>query len=206
MARKGSNIYKRKDGRYEGRVPIGYKENGKLKYKSIYDRTLSGVKEKMTQFYTVRQERTVSNLKLTVQDAAEQWLAAAKLRVKPASYANYANIVAKHILPTLGGEYFSSLTTQKLNSFIQSKMQFGRLNGQGGLSAKTVRDMMRVYRSIEQYAVQEYNVKSTNFTMPKAEKKQLDVLNAAERRQLEQYLLHNLTRTNLGILLCLFTG
>ena len=24
MARKGSNIYKRKDGRYEGRVPIGY--------------------------------------------------------------------------------------------------------------------------------------------------------------------------------------
>ena len=63
-----------------------------------------------------------------------------------------------------------------------------------------------MYRSIEQYAVQEYNVKSTNFTMPKAEKKQLDVLNAAERRQLEQYLLHNLTRTNLGILLCLFTG
>ena len=34
MARKGSNIYKRKDGRYEGRVPIGYKEDGKLKYKS----------------------------------------------------------------------------------------------------------------------------------------------------------------------------
>ena len=87
MARKGSNIYKRKDGRYEGRVPIGYKEDGKLKYKSVYDRTLSGVKEKMTQFYTVRQERTVSNLKLTVRDAAEQWLAAAKLRVKPASYA-----------------------------------------------------------------------------------------------------------------------
>ena len=79
MARKGSNIYKRKDGRYEGRVPIGYKEDGKLKYKSVYDRTLSGVKEKMTQFYTVRQERTVSNLKLTVRDAAEQWLAAAKL-------------------------------------------------------------------------------------------------------------------------------
>ncbi len=187
-------------------MPIGYNEDGKLKYKSVYDRTLSGVKEKMTQFYTVRQEQAVSNLKLTVREAAEQWLSAAKLRVKPASYANYANIVAKHILPTLGGEYFSGLTTQKLNSFIQSKLQSGRLNGQGGLSAKTVRDMMRVYRSIEQYAVQEYGVKSTSFTMPKVEKKQLDVLNSAERRRLEQYLLHNLTRTNLGILLCLFTG
>ena len=26
MAKRGSNIYKRKDGRYEGRIPIGYKE------------------------------------------------------------------------------------------------------------------------------------------------------------------------------------
>ena len=51
MARKGSNIYKRKDGRYEGRVPIGYKEDGKLKYKSVYDRTLSEYTVNMTDLY-----------------------------------------------------------------------------------------------------------------------------------------------------------
>ena len=65
---------------------------------------------------------------------------------------------------------------------------------------------MRVYHSIEQYAVQEYGIKSTHFTMPKVEKKQLDVLNTAERKKLEQYLLNNLTNTNLAILLSLFTG
>ena len=113
MPKRGSNIYKRKDGRFEGRIPVGYKENGTLKYKSVYDRTLSGVKEKMAQFYSVRSERTCSSLKLTVCEAAAEWLSAAKLRVKPASYANYANTVAKHILPVLGGEYFSGLTTQK---------------------------------------------------------------------------------------------
>lgn len=206
MPKRGSNIYKRKDGRYEGRVPIGYKEGGTLKYKSVYARTLSEVKEKMAQFYSVRSEITTSPLKLTVRDAAEQWLTSAKLRVKPASYANYANIVFKHILPQLGGEFFSSLTMQKLNSFIQHKLQHGRLDGNGGLSAKTVRDIMRVYRSIEHYASLEYGVKSTNFTIPKIEKKDLDVLNCFERKRLEQYLLHNLTNTNLGILLCLFTG
>lgn len=206
MPKRGSNIYKRKDGRYEGRVPVGYKEDGTLKYKSVYAGTLSEVKEKMAQFYSVRQKQTVSSLKLTVRDAAEQWLTSAKLRVKPASYANYANIVCKHILPQLGGEYFSSLTTQKLNSFIQNKLQYGRLDRNGGLSAKTVRDIMRVYRSIEHYASQEYGVKPTNFTMPKVEKKQLDVFSCIERKRLEQYLLHNLTNTNLGILLCLFTG
>lgn len=206
MPKRGSNIYKRKDGRYEGRIPIGYKENGLLKYKSVYARTLAEVKEKMAQFYSVRSEITVSPLKLIVRDAAEQWLMSAKLRVKESSYANYESIVYKHILPQLGGEYFSGLTTQKLNSFIQHKLQHGRLDGKGGLSAKFVRDIMRIYRSIECYAAQEYGVKLTNFTMPKAEKKQLDVLNFAERKRLEQYLLHNLTNTNLGILLCLFTG
>ena len=206
MPKRGSNIYKRKDGRFEGRIPVGYKENGTLKYKSVYDRTLSGVKEKMAQFYSVRNERTCSSMKLTVREAAAEWLSAAKLRVKPASYANYANTVAKHILPVLGGEYFSGLTTQKLNNFVHSKLQSGRLDGKGGLSAKTVHDIMRVYHSIEQYAAQEYGVKSTHFTMPKTEKKQLDVLNAAERKRLEQHLLGNLTSTNLGILLCLFTG
>lgn len=206
MSRKGSNIYKRKDGRYEGRVPVGYRENGSLKYKSVYARTLSEVKEKMTQLYSVRQEQTVSSLKLTVCEAAEQWLCSAKLRVKESSFANYSNIVSKHILPTLGGEYFSGLTTQKLNNFVHSKLKSGRLDGRGGLSAKTVRDIMRVYHSIEQYAVQEYGVKSTHFTMPKVEGKQLDVLNSIERKRLEQYLLNNLTNTNLAILLCLFTG
>ncbi len=206
MSKRGSNIYKRKDGRYEGRVPIGYKENGMLRYKSVYARTLSEIKEKMAQCYTVRQKQTISNIKLTVLDAAIEWLSSAKLRVKPASYANYVNIVFKHILPVLGGEYFSALTTQKLNNFIHSKLQFGRLDGCGGLSAKTVRDIMTVYRSIEQYAVQEYGVKTTHFTMPKIQKKQLDVLNPSERKRLEQYLLHNLTNTNLAILLCLFTG
>ena len=206
MARKGSNIYKRKDGRYEGRVPVGYRENGTLKYKSVYARTLSEVKEKMVKVYSIKHNQPVSAIKFTVREASEQWLCSAKLRVKESSYANYSNIVSKHILPTLGGEYFSGLTTQKLNSFIHSKLQCGRLDGHGGLSAKTVRDIMRVYHSIEQYAVQEYGVKSTHFTMPKVERKELNVLNFSERKRLEQYLLHNLNSTNLAILFCLFTG
>ena len=64
MPRRGSNIYKRKDGRFEGRVPIGHKEDGSLKYKFLYARTLSEVKEKMAQFQAVLQSQPVSALKL----------------------------------------------------------------------------------------------------------------------------------------------
>ena len=206
MPRRGSNIYKRKDGRFEGRVPIGHKEDGSLKYKFVYARTLSEVKEKMAQFQAVLQNQPVSALKLTVAEASRQWLSAAKLRVKPSSYAHYENIIRNHILPDLGTKYLTDMTTHQLNDFVYEKLQSGRLCGTGGLSARFVQDIMRVYHSIEQYAVQEYHIRGTHFTMPKAEKKQLDVLSSEERKKLEQYLLQTGLTIDLAILLCLFTG
>lgn len=206
MAKRGSNIYKRKDGRFEGRVPVGYQDNGKIKYKSVYARTLSEVKEKMSEVYSIRHNQPVSAIKLTVREAAEQWLSSAKLRVKESSYVNYANVVNKHILPILGGEDMQNLTTSRLNDFIHHKLNHGRLNGKGGLSAKSVRDIMTVYRSIEAYAAREYGVRETRFTMPKIEKKQTDILTIVERKSLEFYLLHNQNKTNIAVLLCLFTG
>ena len=206
MPRRGSNIYKRKDGRFEGRVPIGHKEDGSLKYKFVYARTLSEVKEKMAQFRAVLQSQPVSALKLTVAEASRQWLSAAKLRVKPSSYAHYENIIRNHILPDLGTKYLTDMTTHQLNDFVFEKLQSGRLCGTGGLSARFVQDIMRVYHSIEQYAVQEYHIRGTHFTMPKAEKKQLDVLSSEERKKLEQYLLQTGLTIDLAILLCLFRG
>ena len=206
MAKRGSNIYKHKDGRFEGRVPVGYHDNGKIKYKSVYARTLSEVKEKMSEVHSIKQNHPVSAIKLTVREAAQQWLSSAKFRVKESSYTNYVNIVNKHILPILGGELMTNLTTSKLNDFINLKLVSGRLNGKGGLSAKSVRDIMTVYRSIENYAAREFGIKETHFTMPKIEKKQTDILTSVERKRLESYLMHNQSKTNIAILLCLFTG
>lgn len=49
MARTGSNIYKRKDGRYEGRILIGKNSRRKPKYIYIYAKTLREVKRKMSE-------------------------------------------------------------------------------------------------------------------------------------------------------------
>lgn len=206
MARRGSNIYLRKDGRYEGRVVIGYTESGRVRYKSVYARTLAEVKQKMEDLYSMRDAMPVASLRLTVQEGCEQWLSAARLRVKESSYANYENIIRKHILPKLGNISFTALTTAKLNEFVYEKLEHGRLNGSGGLSAKTVRDIMTVYRSVEHYVSREYGIRESNFTMPKPEHKSLDTLNKSERKRLEQYLLANSSRTNVAVLLCLYSG
>ena len=41
MARKGENIYKRKDGRWEARYIVSRDENGRAKYRSVYAKSYS---------------------------------------------------------------------------------------------------------------------------------------------------------------------
>ena len=92
------------------------------------------------------------------------------------------------------------------NEFIHFKLTNGRLNGKGGLSAKSARDILTVYRSIERYVYREYGIRESNFTMPKTEQKRTDILTLVERQKLENYLINNMSLTNLAVLLCLFTG
>ena len=49
MARTGDNIYKRKDGQYEGRYIKGYDLNGKAKLGYVYGHTYSEAKDKLAQ-------------------------------------------------------------------------------------------------------------------------------------------------------------
>ena len=47
MPKKGENIYRRKDGRWEGRFIKGYHADGKAKYGYVYGKTYSEVKQKL---------------------------------------------------------------------------------------------------------------------------------------------------------------
>ena len=49
MARRGENIYKRKDGRWEGRYKSGIKADGTAKYSSIYGKTYAEVKAALSE-------------------------------------------------------------------------------------------------------------------------------------------------------------
>ena len=49
MSKKGENIYKRKDGRWEGRYIRSYGENGKPRYGYVYAATYREVKQKLEE-------------------------------------------------------------------------------------------------------------------------------------------------------------
>lgn len=48
MARRGENIYKRKDNRWEGRYIKGYDFKGKAQFGYVYAKTYREVREKLT--------------------------------------------------------------------------------------------------------------------------------------------------------------
>ena len=133
MARKGENIYKRKDGRWEGRYIYSYDSNGKAKYKYLYSKTYTEVKRKLisaqshSQMITLYQDtnnRNEYNLWL------DNWLRNKKTVVKESTFIRYKNIVENHIKPELGKYSVNKISTSLLNCFIANKLENGKLNGQ----------------------------------------------------------------------------
>jgi len=200
MPRKGENIYKRRDGRWEGRYKTGYTEFGKAKYHSVYGHSYAEVKEKLLTIKTASAASIiVSNL--TVKELFDEWLSAVKRRVKPSTYANYRMKVEKHIIPEFGGLRYDLLCTSMINTFIENKIQTG-------LSVKYVSDIIIVFKTMAKYAAKIHGFQNMleNITLSRKRQKELLMLTALQQRQLCRYLLNNLNLTTICVLLSLYTG
>lgn len=206
--RNAMNIYKRKDGRYEGRIPLGYDDNGKIKYKYLYSRSSSELKEKMMSAYTNPLYSPQNVNCKTLKELCEEWLASAKLRVKHSSYCCYEKLINKYIIRYFENICYGELSTPVINDFADHMLKCGKANGFGGLSAKSVHDILVVMRSVAKYAEQEYGYRNPmrNISMLKSESKEAEVFNKHERGRLQKYLQRNPTESNIGILLAMYSG
>ena len=72
MPRKGENIYKRKDNRWEGRYRTGYDKSGKAKYSSVYGKSYQEVKIKLTALKSDSFKKVSSGV-LTVKELFEEF-------------------------------------------------------------------------------------------------------------------------------------
>lgn len=74
MPRKGENIYKRKDGRWEGRYKRGKNQKGKTTYGYVYAKTYKDVREKLTlaKHNTMHNEK--KDFDFTFSQISKKWL------------------------------------------------------------------------------------------------------------------------------------
>ncbi len=209
MSKRGENIHKRKDGRWEARYKIGRKADGKIHYGYVYAKSYGKVKEKLlrTQSCNNNSVMKISKSK-TFADAANMWIDSNKLRLKGGTTNKYINILSSHLLPQLGGYKLSHFTSTSLNAYLSEKLKNGKLNGKGGLSPSYVNSIRIVLNAIIKFAVNEQMMSPLNNSInkPNITKPELTIFSADEQRCIEAELTRNIDYTKLGVLISLHTG
>lgn len=208
MARKGENIYHRKDGRWEGRF-LKTRDDGKTKYGYVFAPTYNAVKKKLQEARADWKTRCeiCEREKTTLAAVSARWLDDAKPFSKESTIAKYRDSLVRYILPRFGKASMDSLSTESLQDFLSAMLVSGGEDGQG-LSPRTVAGILSILKSIRKYALNQgvavsFSAESISV---KQKKKQPRTFSEQETIQLRSYLRGHLTECNAGILLCLETG
>lgn len=209
MPRKGENIYKRKDGRWEGRYIRSYDSEHKAKYAYVYGKTYSEVKRKLTeQRGNVQKVQPTKNKSSTYGELLDCWLHSMQLNTKESTQARYTHLIKTHIKPHLGAVQLSQLTTDVIEIFIEQQLTDGRLDNSGGLSPKTVTDILTIIKSTIEYARYKELPVICNLSKLsiKKKEKEMRVFTPSEQESLIGTLTNDMDHSKFGVLLSLYTG
>lgn len=208
MPRKGENIFKRKDGRWEARY-IHHYENGVARYHSLYAKSYSEVKAKKQAAVSLAstQASLPTRGARSFEELARLWLCDVRMAVKESTYTRYDRAVRKYILPYIGNRPLHTLDSLAVNTFGEALLKGG---GAGGnpLSPKTVTDILCVLKAILHFGYQNKLMSNIvdGIRYPKKCKKEIKVLKPENLSTLEKILIRSEDTTSIGILLSLFTG
>lgn len=209
MPKKGEHIYKRKDGRWEGRYRNGTDRTGKVVYRSVYGKNYYEVKKKLSSCNEskelVEQQSRKSPL---FKDVISLWQRANFNRYKGATALKYENLIDKHILPVLGSYKLSAINTFLLADFMDNKLNNGRIDCKGGLSPSYVRSIMLIVFEVIDFAAKENMCAPRKMYVrkPVVEKVEPKILDIRSQTYLEKQLCICPNETGVGILLTLNTG
>lgn len=213
MARHGENIRKRKDGRWEGRFPKG-KKGGKQITGSVFGKTYQEAKEKLiaAKAAIANPPKAVPELNEVVgcipfRSSAEEWLENTKPTLKDSTISRYRTALDRHLLPEFGDCIITEIARDDISAF-SNVLMASKDEGGKGLAPKTVSAILSVMKNVMDYnrLVKGWSVISFDGLTVKIPQKQLRVFSLYEQETLNIYLLGDLTPSNLGILLCLYTG
>lgn len=107
-------VRRRKDGRWEGRVSLGYDAQGKRKRKSVIRHTQAEVVAEMRVLKAAVDAGRAPVKPTTLRAYAPNWLAGRAAAVKPRSLENDRSDLARYVLPHLGAQSLDKLDLRTL--------------------------------------------------------------------------------------------
>ena len=200
MARKrkagDGTVRQRKDGRWEGRIVIGYDDNGYPKTKNVLAKTKKECVEKLQK---LKEEcGGLKPEKVRPEMPFGDWLTYwyenhSKTKIRPTTQETYESRIRLHIIPEIGNIPLNKLTQNDLQQF------YGRLKKSGrkrftdkygeGLSDRMVRMCHATCRSALEKAVQDGLIRvnpAIGCKLPPKKAKEMQVL---DREELQKFLI-----------------
>lgn len=210
MARKGLNIYKRKDGRWEARYIKSRNLQGKPRYGYLYAASYHEVRNSLQKVIHAPNTANIEKSPATnckFMDFAVIWLENSTTSLKESTYIRYRTLLNCYLMPSFQQLQMSEITRERVCTLCKELEKHGKKDGTG-LSPKTISDILSVLQRILHYA-QDQNI-SIDVTALNVRVKQipkaLAILSPSEQTALQEYLVNRLDSLNLGILICLYTG
>lgn len=138
--------------------------------------------------------------KKNISQIADLWKEEKRQFVKKSTFAAYSLIVETHLQPAFGN--LTAVTEKDVQDFVLQKLN-------GGLSQKTIKDMLIVLRMILKFGAKKnycvYAPIDVIFPTDR-ERQELEVLSIANQKKIMRFVEENFTFRNLGIFICLSTG
>ncbi|WP_312635365.1 tyrosine-type recombinase/integrase [Oscillibacter sp.] len=201
MPRRGENVYKRKDGRWEGRI---LKPDGKYRY--VYAKTYKEVKDKQKNYkehIRPREMKQPGPVESAVE-LFEHWLYGdITNHVKASTFGNYFSCVQHYVIPFFekpGNECLTELSAARFTASI---------NHYSTLSESYKRKILIVFKTALKEIVKGWPTCSAIMEavkLPKTENTEVQVFSINEQRLIENAISHSEDIRAFGILLTFYTG
>ena len=203
MARRGENIRKRKDGRWEGRYYAPNIQTGSYVLRSVYARTYGEVKEKLNAArQSAEDSKPVCGSSLSFNRVAEEWLAVVEKEKKYATYTKYRIVYKTHIQSKLGDLSFADLDSKALAEVFRD-------DGTKPFSNSLQKSISCVLNQIIAYASSRHEVGRVTCSCPSLKLRaagRAEILNQYEQASLFRCLYNKMDIYKFGIVLCISTG
>ena len=182
-------VRKREDGRWEGRIVIGHKQNGDSIFRHVYAKTQKELLDKLHRnIEDYRDVDLTEDSRMTLGEWLDRWMEEYKAdTVRPGTLRGYRTLIEQYVKPQLGGKQISLITTQDVQRMYRRLKKEGRVieHPEKGtqLADSTVRGIHSMFHLAMQDAVQAHIIAKNpteGTTVPKQSGGTKQVLNDRE--------------------------
>lgn len=204
MPKKGENIYKRKDQRWEGRYKKGRKENGTIQYGYIYGKSYSEVKERLYVLKVNHQSVIERNGEsaMTYESYCLDWLAKRQIILNKSTYATYLYKLKKYVFPYIGGVPLNQITKETIQTLIQKWVDHS-------LQPSTIHVTYQIMKKPLYEAYQDEKINRfpcKNILLPKKSREKVSSISRIEEKHVEEQAKKSSFVDGIPVLLALKAG